>query len=85
MQSENVGTFRNVTFLHPSYSLKRCFKVPAVTQWVKDLVLLQLWSRLQLQLIFDPWPGNFHVPWVRPKKRKKDISSKVGSAYHIYL
>ena len=29
--------------------------VPAVAQWVKDLALLQLW------LIFDPWPGNFHM------------------------
>ena len=31
-------------------------------QWVKDLVLLQLWYRMQLQLGFDPWPRNFIMP-----------------------
>ena len=31
-------------------------------QWVKESVLL---------LGFDPWLGNFHVLWVRPKKKKK--------------
>ena len=45
--------------------------VPTVVQWVKDLVLLQLWLRLQLQLGFDPWPRNFHMPLVQPRKRKK--------------
>ena len=26
----------------------------------------------QLQLCFDPWPGNFRVPWVQqPLKKKK--------------
>ena len=39
----------------------------AVTaQWVKDLVLLQLWHRLQLWLRFNPWPGNFSMLWVKP-------------------
>ena len=42
-----------------------------LVQWVEDLALLQLWCRLQLHLGFDPWPGNFHVLWVRPKKKKK--------------
>ena len=32
---------------------------------VKDLALSLLW------LEFDPWPGNFCVPWVWPKKRKE--------------
>ena len=31
---------------------------------LKDLVLLQLQCRLQLRL--NPWPGNFHMPWVQP-------------------
>ena len=35
-----------------------------VAQWVKDPMLLQLWHR------FDPWPVNFHKPWVWPKKKK---------------
>ena len=32
--------------------------IPGPVRWVKDLVLLQLWYKLQLQLRFDPWPGN---------------------------
>ena len=30
-------------------------------QWVMDLVLSLLWPG------FDPWPGNFHMPWAWPK------------------
>ena len=33
-----------------------------VAPWVKDLVLSLQWLR------FDPWPGNFCVPWVWPPK-----------------
>ena len=40
-----------------------------VVQWVKDLVLLQLLHRLQLQCEFSP-PGNFHMLQVWPKKKK---------------
>ena len=43
-------------------------------QWVKDPVLPQLWCRLQLQLRINPWPGNFHVPWVQLKKKRKTQS-----------
>ena len=42
--------------------------IPSLAQWVKDAVLLQLWHRPQPRLRFDPWPGNFHMPWVHPKK-----------------
>lgn len=24
----------------------------------------------QLQLLFDPWPGNLHMMWVRPHQKK---------------
>ena len=24
-----------------------------------------------MQLGFDPWPRNFHMPWVQPKKENK--------------
>ena len=34
-----------------------------MAQWVKDLVLSLLW------LEFSPWPGNFCMPQVQPKKR----------------
>lgn len=37
-----------------------------MVQWVKDLVLSLQW--LQLLLWFDPWPGNFCMPWARPKE-----------------
>ena len=41
--------------------------IPGPVQWVKDAVLLHPWHRSQLHLGFDPWPGNFHMPWVQPK------------------
>ena len=63
-----------------------------VTQWVKDPALSLLWRG------FDPWPGNFLMPWVWPKKKKnkyryiniKTISSKhirfnLQTAHYIYL
>ena len=33
---------------------------PAQQSGLKDLELLQLWTR------FNPWPRNFHVPQVQP-------------------
>ena len=33
---------------------------------LKDPVLPQLQCRSQLQLGFNPWPRNFHMPWVQP-------------------
>ena len=38
--------------------------VPTVAQQVKNLVLSQLWCRLQLQLKFNLWPGNLHMSWM---------------------
>ena len=34
--------------------ISRCIEVVVV----KDLVLSLLWLK------FNPWPGNFHIPWV---------------------
>ena len=42
-----------------------------VVQWVKDLALPQLWYRWHPWLGFDPWPRNFHLPWVCPPPNKK--------------
>ena len=39
-----------------------------MAQWVKDSVLSLLWLGLLLWHGFDPWPRNFHVPQVQPKK-----------------
>ena len=38
-------------------------------QQVKDLVLPLPWHR------FNPWPGNFRVLWVQPKKKKVGSNS----------
>lgn len=45
--------------------------IPAVTQRVENLALLQLQLRLGL------WPSNFHMMWVQPKKKKKTASACV--------
>ena len=39
-----------------------------MAQQVKDLVLSLQWLGFLLWHRFDPWPGNFHVPQVQPKK-----------------
>ena len=44
---------------------------PDPAQWVKDPALLQLWHRSQLQLGFDSWSEDFHMPLGRPKKKTK--------------
>ena len=59
--------------------------IPGLTQWVKDgiaascgigrrcgsdLALLWLWGWPQLQLKFDPWPGNFYMSQAQPKREK---------------
>ena len=40
-----------------------------MAHWVRDLALSQLWLQLQLWQGFDPWPRNFHMLWVQPKKK----------------
>ena len=40
-------------------------------QQVKYPALLQLWCSSQLQLGFDPWPGNFRTLWVWLKRKEK--------------
>ena len=54
---------KNLTCIYKDASL-----IFGLTQWLQDLVLPQLWCRLQLWLRFSLWPGNFHMPWVWPKK-----------------
>ena len=46
-----------------------------MAQQVKDLALSQRWPGLLLWHRFSPWPGNFHMPWVRKKKKDGDINS----------
>ena len=51
-----------------------------MTQWVKDLALVQLWCRSQLWLRFNLWPGNFHVlkVWLRKRKTKTQLNIKLA-------
>ena len=42
-----------------------------VAQQVKDLALSLLWLR------FDPWPGNIHMLWAQPKKKKRKKDKKL--------
>ena len=54
------------------YLLLKChLRSSLVALQVKDLALSLLWLRLLLWHGFDPWPRNFHMPWVLPKKKKK--------------
>ena len=48
-----------------------------MAQWVKGMVLEQLWHRLQLWLGFSSWTKNFHVLWVWPEKRKKPSENQL--------
>ena len=48
----------------PAYLCGGAGSIPALVQWAKDPVLLQLWLRLQLWFGSDPWPRNFHTLWV---------------------
>ena len=45
-----------------------------VAYWVRDLALSLLWSR------FNPWPRNFRLPrvWPKRKKKKKERKKKRG-------
>ena len=43
-----------------------------MVQKVKDPGLLRLWLRSQLQLGFDPRPGNSHLSQVQPEKKKRE-------------
>ena len=59
---------------------------PTVAQWVNDLACLsggaclmpsqcsklKIWRMSQLQLGFNPWPGNLHTPWGQPKEENKN-------------
>ena len=54
-----------------------------MVQWVKDPALSLLWHR------FDPWDGNFHVPWAETKRKKKskivaNVKKNIGR-FHIKI
>ena len=42
-----------------------------MVQQIKDPVLSLLWLGSKIRCSFDPWPGNFHMPWAQSKEKKK--------------
>ena len=50
--------------------------VPAVVQWVKKPTTA---AQVYRGCRFDPWPGNFCIPWVQPKKEKKKKKKKLAT------
>ena len=55
--------------------------IPSLAQWVKDPVLVQLCHRSQLWFRLDPWPGNFHMPWVSLEKKNRNVfTMEVGKS-----
>ena len=55
-----------------------------MAQWVKDLVWFMLWLRPLLWCKFDPWPGNFHMPQVWPKRKKSEVGEISDSPRKIF-
>ena len=41
-----------------------------MAQWVKDLLLSLQWLGSLLGRKCNPWPRNFHMPWVQKNKNK---------------
>ena len=55
--------------------------IPSLAHWVKDPALPLLQHRSQMQLGFDPWPGNFHM-WLKKVKIKNKTSGRgLSSAF----
>ena len=50
---------------------------------VKDLSLSLLWLGSLLWHRFDPWPGNFCMPWVQPPLQKKIKKAGIDSSGEI--
>ena len=53
-------------------------------QWVEDQALPELWHRSQLQLIFSPWPGNFHMPQVWPPQNSLKFFTNHVNCYLFF-
>ena len=61
--AKNLTAVARVTVEVQVQSLAQC-------SGFKDSVLPQLWCKSQLQLRFNPRPGNIHMPQVQPSKKK---------------
>ena len=54
-----------------------------MAQQVKDLALSLLQLGLQLWCGFDPWPRNFHMWWVWPKKSSCELECKLAWCFWL--
>ena len=61
-------------------SERKAYRSSLVAQQAKDLALLPQWLGLLLWYRYDPWPGNFHMPWPRPEKKRAQTND---STYEI--
>lgn len=48
---------------------------------VDNSALSLLWLRSLPWYRFDPWPGNFHISWVQPRKRQKEVKIRFVSFF----
>ena len=47
-----------------------------MVQQIKDLEQSLQWLEVLLQHGFDPWPFDFYMLWVQPKKKRKKKKEK---------
>lgn len=60
----------------------KCLKVGRSRKSKRKTMFLELPGSLvvedpALSLLFNPWPGNFHIPGSRPKKKKNVLGEAV--------
>ena len=60
-------------------------RFPAQHSGLKNLVLLQLWCRSQLQLSSDPMAQELHMFWDSQKQKQKKVRKKKDLAYFFFL
>ena len=41
-----------------------------MAQWVEDPGVVTVAAWVTAVATFVPWPGNFHMPWVQPGKKR---------------
>ena len=56
-----------------------------MVQRVKDLVLSLLWFRLQVWHKFHPWPQDFCMLWVWPKRGKSNILQDIVIFVYVHV
>ena len=63
------------------FTLQIVTGISLVAQWVKAAV----WHQPQLQHRFSPWPTNFHMLWVQPKKNYGKVYIKFTFFFSFFF